>query len=141
MSFLLDTCALSELTRPKPNAGLARWFDAQDAARLFMSALTIGEIECGVALLPAGRKRSGLAAWLATLQASYGERVLAVDTSVAALWGRLAAKGKEAGRSLAVIDGLIAATAIHHGLTVITRNVDDFATTSADLENPWTRDA
>ncbi len=140
MSFLLDTCALSELTRPRPNTGLATWFERQDASRLFVSALTIGEIERGVALLEPGRKRAGLAAWLATLQAEYGERVLVVDAAAAAAWGRMAARTRAEGHEVKVVDGLIAATAIHHGLTVITRNTEDFAATGASIENPWSDD-
>ena len=81
MSFLLDTCVLSELTRPKPHPSVIRWFEAQDSAALFVSVLTIGEIEKGVAALPTGRKKVALSGWLATLRSTYGDRLLPVDAA------------------------------------------------------------
>ena len=137
MSFLLDTCVLSELTRPKPHPNVIRWFDTQHAAALFVSVLTIGEIEKGIAALPTGRKKVALSGWLATLRSTYGDRLLPIDAAIAAIWGRTAARiERERGR-LAVIDGLIAATAVHHGYTVVTRNVGDFVNTGVALLNAW----
>lgn len=137
MSFLLDTCTLSELTRPRPDPGVAAWFETQDGRTLFLSVLSVGEIERGIALLRAGRKKTALSSWLATLRSSYGERVLPVDDAVAITWGRLAAGAERTGAPLGVIDGLIAATAIHHGYTIVTRNTADFAKTGVALLNPW----
>jgi predicted nucleic acid-binding protein len=114
-----------------------RWFDAQDATALFVSVLTLGEIEKGVSLLPASRKQVALTSWLGTLRSTYAARVLSIDTAVAAIWGRTAARAQRAGRSLGVIDGLIAATAVHHGYTIVTRNLDDFETTGAAILNVW----
>ncbi|MBI1813483.1 MAG: type II toxin-antitoxin system VapC family toxin [Deltaproteobacteria bacterium] len=137
MSFLLDTCVLSELTRPKPHSNVLRWFEAQDATALFVSVLTIGEIEKGVAALPAGRKKVALSGWLATLRSTYTDRMLSIDAAIAAIWGRTAARIERAGGTLAVVDGLIAATGMHHGYTVVTRNVSDFAKTGVALLNAW----
>jgi predicted nucleic acid-binding protein len=137
VSFLLDTCVVSELTRPKPHANVIRWFEAQDAAALFVSVLTVGEIEKGIAALPTGRKRVALSGWLATLRSTYGDRILSIDAAIAAIWGRTAARIERAGGRLAVVDGLIAATAVHHGYTVVTRNVGDFVKTGVALLNPW----
>ena len=137
MSFLLDTCVLSELTRPKPHPNVIRWFEAQDAAALFVSVLTIGGIEKGVAALPTGRKKVALAGWLATLRSTYSDRVLPIDAAIAAIWGRTAARIEDEGGRLAVVDGLIAATAVHHGYTVVTRNVSDFVKTGVALLNAW----
>jgi toxin FitB len=137
VSFLLDTCVLSELTRPKPHANVIRWFEAQDAAALFVSVLTIGEIEKGIAALPTGRKKVALSGWLATLRSTYSDRVLSIDAAIAATWGRAAARIERGGGRLAVVDGLIAATAVHHGYTVVTRNVADFANTGVALLDAW----
>ena len=137
MSFLLDTCLLSELIRPKPHPNVIRWFEAQDSAALFVSVLTIGEIEKGIAALPTGRKKVALSGWLATLRSTYGDRLLPIDAAIAAIWGRTAARVDRDGGTLAVVDGLIAATALHHGYTVVTRNVGDFRKTGVALLNAW----
>lgn len=137
MSFLLDTCALGEIVRPRPHPGVLAWFEAQDAEALHLSALTVGEIEKGVALLPAGRRRIALRTWLGTLSSTYASRVLPVDAAVATTWGRMCAAAEQDGVRLSVVDGLIAATAIHHGLTVVTRNTKDFTPTGVSLLDPW----
>lgn len=137
MSFLIDTCALAELVKPRPHPRVIAWFDAQDAEALHLSAMTVGEIEKGVALLPAGRRQTALRTWLGSLASTYSSRVLPVDTVVAAAWGRMSAAAERSGRHLSVVDGLIAATAIHHGLTVVTRNTKDFAATGTPLLDPW----
>ena len=137
MSFILDTCVLSELARPVPDRGVTGWFEAQEAEALFLSVLTVGELELGVAVLPTGKKRSMLTTWLATLRSTFADRILPIDIATAAVWGRSAARARRRGRRLAVIDGLIAATASHHGYTVVTRNVSDFEATDAAVLNPW----
>ena len=86
MTFVLDTCALSELTRPAPERNVAAWFDAQDPEALYLSVLTVGEIERGIAVLRAGRKKTALASWLATLRSTYGERILPIDATVGTIW-------------------------------------------------------
>ena len=137
MSFLLDTCAVAELVRPRPHPGVIVWFEAQDAESLHLSVLAVGEIEKGVALLPAGRRRVALRTWLGTLSSTYASRVLPVDAAVASTWGRMCAAAEQSGLRLSVVDALIAATAIHHGLTVVIRNTKDFASTGASLLDPW----
>jgi predicted nucleic acid-binding protein len=137
VSFLLDTCLLSELTRPKPHLNVIRWFEAQHSASLFVSVLTIGQIEKGIASLPTGRKKVALSGWLATLRSTYADRLLPIDSAVAAIWGRTAARVERDGGTLAVVDGLIAATALHRGYTVVTRNVGEFRKTGVALLNAW----
>jgi len=137
LSFLLDTCVLSELTRPTPDSRVSAWLDEQEATSLHLSVLTVGEIEKGVAALPRGRKKRALTTWLATLRSTYADRLLQIDVAVAAIWGRTAAGVERRGRRLGVVDGLIAASALHHGLTVVTRNVADFDATGVALLNPW----
>ena len=88
-------------------------------------------------MLRAGRKKTALASWLATLRSTYAERILPIDATVATIWGRLAARAERRGEAVGVIDGLIAATALHYGYTVVTRNVTDFADTGVSVLNVW----
>jgi predicted nucleic acid-binding protein len=137
--FLLDTNVVSEYSRVKPpDANVKRWVDAQDEESLYLSALTFGEIRKGVTLLPPGNKRNSLQEWLETdLRARFENRVLPIDATIAELWGAMAGQGKLKGVILAIIDGLVAATAIQHGLTVVTRNVRDFTVWDVPVINPW----
>ncbi len=135
MSYLLDTCALSELIKPVPASQVVAWFEAAPQNALFVSALTFGEIRKGIETLPDGRRRDRLAAWLEyDLYEWFDGKVLAVDAAVADEWGRQTAK---LAYTLPAIGGLIAATALHHRLTVVTRNVSDFAKFGVEIINPW----
>ena len=135
MSFLIDTCALSELLKPKPSPRVSEWFDAAAPEALFVGVLTFGEIRKGIEKLGSSRRRARIAAWLETeLPAWFEDRVLPVDATIADEWGRLMARLKEPAPA---IDSLIAATALRHRLTIVTRNESDFAAAGADLLNPW----
>lgn len=136
--FLLDTNVLSELTRPEPNTYVVEWLDSVDESLLYLSVLTIGEIRKGLTVLTSGRRRSLLEAWLDTeLTARFAGRVLPIDYFVVDRWGRLAGEAQGRGAPLPVIDGLLAATALHHDLTVVSRNVRDFAVDGLSSLNPW----
>jgi predicted nucleic acid-binding protein len=136
--FLLDTNCVSELVRAKPEPNVLEWMEAADETLLHLSVLTLGEIRKGIALLPQSRRRTHLETWLELeLQARFAGRILSVDASIADRWGLLAAEAKREGRSLSAIDGLLAATAIHHNLTIVTRNVIDFANAQVPIMNPW----
>jgi toxin FitB len=137
-AFLLDTNCISELVRNRPEPSVLKWIDAADESLLYLSVLTLGEIRKGVAGLPQSRRRSQLEAWLEEdLQARFAGRILSIDAAVADRWGLLAADAKRKGRTISSIDGLLAATAIQHNLTIVSRHVSDFANTPAAVLNPW----
>jgi predicted nucleic acid-binding protein len=137
--YLLDTNIPSELTRPRPEARVAAWLESADDGQLYFSVVSLGEIVKGVSLLTSGHKRKELERWLeTTLRPWFGDRILSVDESVARRWGVLTAQSERMGRKLKVADGMIAATALVHDLTIVTRNVKDFAGLGANVMNPWT---
>ena len=125
--FLLDTNCISELVHSRPEPRVLEWIEAADESLLYLSVLTLGEIRKGVAGLPQSKRRTRLETWLELeLQARFSGRILPIDAAVADRWGLLAAAAKRAGRSLSAIDGLLAATALHHNLTIVSRNVGRF---------------
>ena len=135
MSYLVDTNVLSELVRPRADERVAEWVRSAPAAGLFVSVLTLGEIRKGAERLQAGARRERLRLLLerdvATL---FHGRVLPVDSAVADRWGRLLAA---AGRTLPAIDSLLAATALVHGLRLVTRNRADYSFTGLEVLDPW----
>jgi predicted nucleic acid-binding protein len=137
VKVLLDTCTLSELRLPKPDAGVANAVRDLDSDDLFVSAISIGEIVKGVALLADGQKKRLLQSWLQTLERYYGDRLLPIDLETCRMWGELTATAQKAGRTIPASDGLIAATARRHGLYIMTRNTADFESTGVPLLNPW----
>lgn len=128
MSWLLDTCALSEYVKKRPAPAVIQWLDEQDEASLFLSVVTLGEIEKGILKLRVSdtRRSQKLTAWLGKLEQRFAGRILALDGATLHAWAQLAAGAELAGRKLPVMDGLIMATAQCHGLTVVTRNTEDF---------------
>jgi len=138
VNFLLDTCVLSEVWKRRPDPPVLEWLDLQAEQGLFLSSLTIGELTKGVMRMPAGSRRDRLHAWLEkALPARFEGRILPIDGDIAARWGLISAEAETRGETLPVIDSLIAATAVFHGLTVATRNEHDFTRCSAPVVNPW----
>ena len=136
--FLFDTNVPSELVRPRPEPKVEAWVAAQDLDRLFISSVSFGEIRKGIILLPPGKRREQLEAWIETdLSILFSGRVLSVTRSVAERWGVLEGQRQLAGKPLNVPDGQIAATALEHGLTLVTRNVKDFDQLGVAVLNPW----
>ena len=136
MKVLLDTCTLAELRKPMPDPAVVAAVSAIPDGKLFLSVVSVGEIVQGIGLLAAGKKRNELAAWLAALEGQYSERILPVDVETAKVWGELAARARKKGLMVHAADGLIAATALRHGLHVMTRNEADFQATGARIINP-----
>ncbi len=135
MSYLLDTNVLSELVRVKPNKNVINWFKSIPNESLYISVLVLGEIRKGIEQVSDEHKKAKLRIWLEQeLPAWFGNRIKSIDTEVADRWGRLQAEMK---RPLPAIDSLIAATALHFDLTVVTRNQADFSYPSLMVINPW----
>lgn len=137
-AYLLDTNCISELVRTSPEPRVMAWIDATDESMLYLSVLTLGEIRKGLAALPQGRRRTLLESWLdVELRARFTGKILSIDSQVADRWGWLASTAKRGGKALSVVDGLLAATALHHNLTIVSRNVTDFAHLHVPVLNPW----
>lgn len=137
MSYLLDTNVLSELRRKKPNAGVVAWFSKRPATALYLSVLTLGEMRKGVEAAIDIERRAALSDWLdVELPAFFAGRILPIDARVADRWGHLMAEVK---RPIPAVDSLLAATAMHHGLTMVTRNEKDFSDLGVPVINPWVK--
>ena len=138
MSYLLDTCVISELVRPVPDNRVVRWIESQNEFDLYLSVLTLGEIQKGISKLSHGKKKSTLTAWLKDeLEVRFAERVLPVNDAIALMWGNMLGTSEKNGQPLSVIDALIASTATVHNLVVVTRNISDFSGCSIDILDPW----
>lgn len=136
--YLLDTNCISELIRSRPEPRVVEWLEATNEGALYLSVLTLGEIRKGVAALPHSKRRARLESWLEVeLKGRFSSRILPVDEAVADRWGVLEAEAKRKGRPLGVVDGLLAATALHYNLTVVSRNASDFANAEVPILNPW----
>lgn len=141
MNYLLDTCVFAEYQNKKPNQKIIDWVTSQTEESLFISVLTIGEIEKGIARLPVSKRRTNLSDWLESLIHRFDKRVVPLEAEVMRRWGTLCGTLEERGRVLPVIDSLIAATSLTHNLTIVTRNVDDFSGTGCRILNIWTTTA
>jgi predicted nucleic acid-binding protein len=138
LSWLLDTNVISEWTRPRPDERVREWMAASDENSLFLSAITFGEIWFGIERLPTGRKRRSLELFVSALVDRFDDRVLPIDQTIAARWGIVMRRARSAGHTPEAADGLIAATALAHGLTVVTRNTSHFTAFGVTLYDPWT---
>lgn len=135
MSWLIDTNALSELMKRNPDPGVVRWFAERPAESLHLSVLTLGELRKGIDAMPEGARKATVVAWLeADLPDYFAGRILEIDAHTADRWGKLCA---EVRRPIPAIDSLLAATALVHGLTLVTRNLADFNLPSLRIINPW----
>lgn len=138
MNYLLDTCVLSELRRKSPDAGVLVWLDRISESSLNIPVMVLGEIQQGVSRLDDTDRQNMLQAWLdRDLANRFRGRILDVDMETALEWGVLMGEGRKRGLTRPVVDCLIAATAIRHNLTLVTRNVRDFKVFPLRLVNPW----
>jgi predicted nucleic acid-binding protein len=138
MNYLLDTCVLSEFTRRQPEQKVIRWMDSIDEEKLFISVITVGEIQHGIERLPESHRKTELLMWMNNgLIKRFGERILSLDTSTLFLWGSLTARMESSGQPVGVMDSLIIATALQNNLIIATRNVTDFLPCGVPVINPW----
>jgi toxin FitB len=138
MSYLLDTCVLSELRKGAPDPNVVAWINDVDESRLFLSVITFGEIQKGIAKLDESKKKRSLQLWLEqSLPERFSGRILSFDEAVALEWGELQGGLTRSGCPAPVVDSLIAATAIRHNLVLVTRNLADFDRMPVKLLNPW----
>ena len=135
MSYLIDTNVLSELRRHQPDAQVVRWMAERPATTLYLSVLTLGELRKGVEGLMAEARKRRLLDWLEVeLPAYFAGRIVSVDAAAVERWGRLLSQAR---RPLPAIDSLLAATALAHGLTLVTRNLKDFQYPDLQVLDPW----
>lgn len=137
MRTLVDTCVLSEVQRRQGNARVREQFEALSDDEIYLSVLTLGELRKGIDKLKASAKKRTLAIWFDQLQASARDRLLPIDHETAVIWGEVSARSEKKGQPIPAIDGLIAATALRHGLHLMTRNVAHFEASGVLLINPW----
>jgi hypothetical protein len=138
--YLIDTCVISELTKRAPERRVLEWLEAVEEPFLHLSVVTIGELSKGFARLADERRRRKLRAWVEVdLRRRFEGRILPITVEVARRWGEISGISELRGARLPVLDALIAATALAHGLTVVTRNVADMERAGAPVLNPWER--
>ena len=138
MSAILDTCVVSELYDVNAEPAVVQKVD-ELGANAYLSVITIGELFRGVQLLEPGRRQRALIQSLRRTEQRFAQRILPIDTEVARVWGQITAETRGVGREVPPLDGLIAATALHHGMAVMTRNVRHFAPTGVEVVDPWPR--
>ncbi len=138
MNYLLDTCVISELVKPVPDQGVLEWLTAQPEERIFLSVVTLGEIQAGISKLADSRRKIDLLSWLENhLLPRFAQRMLPVSAEAAILWGMKRGEAAATGTTLPLADSMIAATAIALGMTVVTRNSKDLQRCGALVINPW----
>ena len=138
MSYLIDTCCISELVKKKPNPNVVKWFADQDELSMYLSVITFGELRKGIEKLPDSKRKKELNGWVKEdLNQRFKNRVLNITIEEVNKWGEILATAEKNGYSLLAIDSLIAATAQVHDLSVVTRNTKDMEGSGVDVINPW----
>jgi toxin FitB len=138
MIYLLDTCLISELVAKRPNQKVVDWLDNQTQDSLYLSVITMGEISKGVHKLDGSQRKDSLQIWLTQILPNrFSGRILGIEVATMLLWGELVGRLDKQGRSLPVMDSLIAAIALQNSLSLVTRNENDFAGTAVEIVNPW----
>ena len=141
MNYLIDTCCVSELVKKKPNPNVVKWFSEQDELSMYLSVITFGELRKGISKLPDSKKKKELNRWVKEdLSHRFKNRVLNISIEEVNIWGEILATAETNGKPLPAIDSLIAATALTHGLSVVTRNTQDMEGSGVEVINPWTHE-
>ena len=138
MNYLLDTCVLSEFTRRRADEKVVRWMESVDEEKLFISVITIGEIQHGIERLPESHRKTELLVWMNnSLVKRFKQRIIPLDMLAMFLWGSLAANIEGTGQPMELMDSFIIATALQNNLIIATRNVKDFLPCGVQVINPW----
>ncbi|MCK5340212.1 MAG: type II toxin-antitoxin system VapC family toxin [Desulfobulbaceae bacterium] len=138
MKYLLDTCVISEIIRPKPSRKVSNWIRSEDESNFFISVLTIGELHKGIEKLVQSKRKEELHNWVENdLKERFWTRIIDIDIQTAMVWGKIQGMNERAGKPMPAIDSLIAATGITHHLAVVTRNTSDMKESGVALLNPW----
>ena len=138
MTYLLDTNVVSEWVKPRPSANVVVWLSHADEDDIFISVCTLAELRFGIECMPGGRRRDTLNRWVRTeLMARFDGRIVPIDVAVADMWGAIQMRGRSQGRPIEAMDGLIAATAEVHAMTLVTRDTKHFEAVVTSLFNPW----
>ncbi len=138
MSYLIDTCCISELTKDQPDPNVNKWFSSHDEIEMYLSVITFGELIKGIEKLTTSGKKATLVNWVNNdLKHRFRNRVIQIDMAIVKKWGEAQADCERKGTPLPAIDGLIAATALVYDLSVVTRNVKDMKSSGVDIINPW----
>jgi toxin FitB len=136
--YLLDTCTISDVVAKQPHPNVLSWFTTQPLETVYLSVVTIGELTKGIQKMPTSRRRTDLETWLAQdVLVQFQQRIVDIDLNTMVLWGELTGRLEPQGRMLPTMDSLIAAVALQHSLTLVTRNEKDFAGTGVTIFNPW----
>ena len=138
MTYLLDTNVISEWVKPRPNGNVIAWLTEASDDEIFISVCTFAELRFGIASMARGKRRDNLDEWLRSdLPARFDKRIVGIDVAIADEWGNIQARARQKGRPIGPMDGLIAATAGVHGMTLATRNSKHLEAVGVPLFNPW----
>lgn len=138
MKYLLDTCVISEIIRPKPNENVIAWMQSQSEDNLYLSVLTFAEIEKGIKKAPDLTRKRKLKLWLEEdLKKRFKGRIIPINLDISTKWGEIQAISELSGKPMPVIDGLIAVSGLVYNCIVVTRNTSDMEQSSVELLNPW----
>lgn len=135
--MLLDTCVLSELVKPNPDDKVIVFFNQLAHQQVFISSITLAELHRGIARLNPSKRQLELTQWLENIEENYAANILGFERATARVWGQLTALAQKQGKTLSFMDSMIAATAIQHQMSVVTRNTADFQYCNVPLINPW----
>lgn len=138
MKYLLDTCVISELIKRQPSPSVEKWVNSQNEENMFLSVLTIAEIQKGITKLPESHKKENLQVWLNDdLQQRFFGKILNINYEIASLWGKIQGRAEQQGKKMSVVDSLIATTGLVYDCVVVTRNVTDMEFSGCKILNPW----
>ena len=138
MKYLLDTCVISEVIKPRPDENVISWMQSQNEDSLYLSVLTFGEIEKGIEKAPDGTKKRNLQLWVEEdLKKRFEGRIIPIDLDVSVQWGAIQGAAELSGNPMPAIDGLIAVSGLVHNCIIVTRNISDMEKSLAELLNPW----